>query len=258
MHCSQGEICGVLGANGAGKSTLFKIITGLMTPSSGEICIHSNGKKSIGAIIEKPALYPYLNAFENLKVFAQIQDLKLSKTAIHDKLEEVGLESKNDLEVSKYSMGMKQRLGIAIALLNNPSTLVWDEPFNGLDPMGTENLKNLIASLAKEKNIAVIISSHITEPLLSICDTMVVLKKGQMLLSGTLSEVIDRHITHYEIKGIGLVNAKAMQPFNYVVKGDSLIVKIAPDDIPKLLGDLITEGVKVQLCRPHIIFDTLL
>ena len=124
ISCAAGEICGLLGSNGAGKTTLFKILCKLVNPDSGAVKINAKGAKPIGAIIEKPALYDYLNAFDNLKIFASIQGAATDKKTLNESLKKVGLPLDRKDPVRNFSMGMKQRLGIAIALLNNPKCLV--------------------------------------------------------------------------------------------------------------------------------------
>lgn len=258
ISCAKGEICAVLGSNGAGKSTLFKIITGLISPSSGSVTITSRAKKTIGGIIEKPAFYPYLTGRENVKVFSKIQGLKLSEIELDHKLMEVGLLRDNPIQVSKYSMGMKQRLGIAIALLNDPQALVWDEPFSGLDPMGAEALKALILKLARTKGLAIIISSHIMGPLLSLCDTLYVLKEGHLLVSGELNSVLKKYITHYEIRGENIEYSEVLKNYNTEIKGNKANIKISNNDLNELLGSLIAEGVIINACNPIINFEELL
>src|SRR5690606_20457370 len=160
LHCSKGEIVGLLGRNGAGKTTLFKILFGLVRPDSGRVEFELSKHKSLGGIIENPGLYGYLDAFDNIKVFSRIQGLKLSKKDIELSLQRVGLPSDRTDRVQNYSMGMKQRLGIAIALLNNPCYLVLDEPFSGLDPIGIKAISSLILDLVAKDKIGVLIASH--------------------------------------------------------------------------------------------------
>ena len=258
ISCAKGEICAVLGANGAGKSTLFKIISGLITPSSGAIYISSDSKKVIGGIIEKPSLYPYLTGRENLKLFGSIQGLKLSELELDEKLQEVGLMENNPVRVSKYSMGMKQRLGIAIALLNDPQALVWDEPFSGLDPMGTEALKRLILKLAKSKGLAIVISSHIMGPLLSLCDTLYVLREGELILSGAMDTIIKNYISHYEIRGEGFEESKVLKNYNALIEGNKVTVEISAEAFNELLQSLLEEKVVISAFNPIINFEKLL
>ena len=131
-----GQICGLLGRNGAGKTTLFRILCGLIKPDEGEVIVNSARPKPVGGIIERPGLYPYLNATDNIKIFAGVQGIKIDHAFIRHNLTKVGLPIDRKDPVRNFSMGMKQRLGIAIALLNEPECLVLDEPFSGLDPTG--------------------------------------------------------------------------------------------------------------------------
>lgn len=207
ITCTAGQICGVLGANGAGKTTLFKMILGLLTPDEGELHIAKLSAKNSGGIIEKPALYEYLSARENLTLFAKIQGVKLSAIEIDEALKQVGLPLERNDAVSNFSLGMKQRLGIAIALLNNPSCLVLDEPFSGLDPMGIVSLRALIQELAATKNIGVLISSHIIEELQKVCSYLYVLKAGSLIAKGTVQEVLTQHSTYVIVYGKNLNNS---------------------------------------------------
>lgn len=249
ISCAAGEICGVLGANGAGKSTLFKIITGLVTPTSGNVKINTTSPKPIGGIIEKPSLYPYLNAVENLKVFAKMQGLPADPYFIEEKLRQVGLSLEKKYTVNKYSMGMKQRLGIAIALLNNPKSLILDEPFSGLDPLGIIALRELISKLANQDGIAIIISSHIMEQLLSICHKLYVLKNGKLVNSGEVSELMQQHIHQYEISAAHIERAKILRSYEVHFINDRAIVTVTKEGVPELLSKLLQEGYEVTSCR---------
>lgn len=174
----EGEICGLVGVNGAGKSTLMKILMGLIQANSGEILIDDNRTEKINnidGVIEKPALYENLSAYDNLKVKALLNDISDKK--IRDILNTVGLEN-NKVSVKKYSMGMKMRLGIALAILNDPKFLVLDEPFNGLDPIGVKQLNELIKNLSS-KNTTILISSHQLDTLIDISDHIVMINDGE-------------------------------------------------------------------------------
>lgn len=257
ISCSKGEICGVLGANGAGKSTLFKIITGLISPSSGTVKIHAHSAKPIGGIIEKPALYPYLNARENLMVFAKMQSLKITPEFIDEQIEMVGLPLEKDYSVSKFSMGMKQRLAIAISLLNQPESLILDEPFSGLDPLGIESLKVLIRNLAQDKGIAIFISSHIMEHLLSLSTKLYVLKNGKIVNSGAIEVLMHDHIQQYEIGGEGIRKSEVLKSFEAIFMEEKALISIQKEQVPKLLSDLLKEGIPIHSCKAVWNMDSL-
>lgn len=178
----KNSIYGLLGPNGAGKSTLLKMITGMTNPSSGEIYFndkHWNRKDlaNIGALIESPPIYENLTAFENLKVRALLYDLPNSR--IKEVLEIVELTNTGKKKAGHFSMGMKQRLGIAMALLNTPTLLILDEPTNGLDPIGMQDLRELILSFP-QKGITVILSSHILSEVEQIADDIGIIANGKL------------------------------------------------------------------------------
>ena len=182
LTVKKNSIYGLLGPNGAGKSTLLKMITGMLNPSSGEIYFQGSPLKrvdlvNIGALIESPPIYENLTAYENLKVRALLYDLPNSRIA--EVLEIVNLTDTGKKRTRQFSMGMKQRLGIAMALLNNPSLLILDEPTNGLDPIGIQDFSELMLSLPK-KGITVILSSHILSEVELIADHVGIIAGGKL------------------------------------------------------------------------------
>ncbi|OOV27880.1 hypothetical protein BXU11_10595 [Flavobacterium sp. LM5] len=250
MHCPPGEIIGLLGANGAGKTTLFKIIFGLIQPDSGTVILPQHRAKPLGGIIEKPGLYEYLSAAENLKLFAGMQGLKTSTNFTNDCLIQVGLDPNRKDAVSRFSMGMKQRLAIAIALLNQPAVLVLDEPFNGLDPIGVAALRQLILDLCEKQQLSIVLSSHITEEIAKTCHRLYVLKKGEMIHSGPTQELLSAHTIGYAIYGKGIANAKALQSYTYQIRGQMAWVAITSDQISDLIRALLKEGIAIESCIP--------
>lgn len=173
---------GLLGPNGAGKSTLLKLLTGVLKPSSGKIFYQgdiwqSKVLKNIGAMIEGPAIYPNLTAHENLQVLATLLDVKSER--IPQVLQTVDLKTTRNKMVKHFSLGMKQRLGIAMALLNQPELLILDEPTNGLDPLGIQELRELIRSFPSQ-GISVVLSSHILNEVQQIADTVGIMHDGQL------------------------------------------------------------------------------
>ena len=257
ISCGAGEICGLLGANGAGKTTLFKILFGLVTPDSGSVVLPDNAVKPIGGIIEKPALYEYLNAYDNIHLFSSIQGLKLTKKEIAAQLEKVGLPTDRMDPVAHFSMGMKQRLGIAIALLNNPSCLVLDEPFTGLDPMGVSSLRNLIAALAEKEGLAIILSSHIIEELSKLCHKLYVLKNGQLVNSGPTQDLIAANTLVYSICAPGIHNAACLSSYPVSFKGNCAMVRIDATKVPALIQQLHDENIFITSCTPELSMEKL-
>lgn len=183
----KGEIFGLIGKNGAGKSTLLKMIAGFIHPTTGSIRLfnHEVGHnhdyfERVGVLIESPGLYPYYTARRNLELLAMSYGLKDKETRINNILKQVGLEKDKHIKVKNYSMGMKQRLGIACALLGNPDLLILDEPINGLDPQGIVDVRNLIIELNKS-GMTIVIASHILEELSKIATKYALIDHGEII-----------------------------------------------------------------------------
>lgn len=196
----QGTICGLLGPNGAGKTMLIRLLTGLIHPTQGDIQINgksivSNRKqvvREIGAIVESPIFFPYMSGKENLINLARLHpqlSVKQQKERVAEVLQIVDLQNRADDKVRTYSLGMKQRLGIAQALLGKPSFLILDEPANGLDPMGIRELRGLIIRLNQEEGMTMLISSHLLDEIQKVCEQIVVIRDGKRLWSGCKDEL---------------------------------------------------------------------
>jgi ABC-2 type transport system ATP-binding protein len=258
IHIAPGQICGLLGRNGAGKTTLFKILCGLVTPDEGEVLINSRRPKPIGGIIERPGLYNFLNAYDNIKIFAGIQGAPADKHSIEQTLLKVGLPLDRKDPVRNFSLGMKQRLGIAISLINNPECLVLDEPFSGLDPIGVASLITLIRKLAEEENIAILLSSHMMGEISKCCHFIYVIEKGEIVNSGITNELINRHITSFSITASNISVSETLK--NYAVEmgiNDARVVCDA-EAIPSLLKELLKEGIEVTACTPVLTLEQLI
>lgn len=205
LEIKKNTIYGLLGPNGAGKSTILKMLVGLIRPTSGQIFFEGqpwNPKhlSNIGALIEAPALYGNLTAEENLLVHTKL--LGLPKKRINEVLETVDLTNTGKKRASQFSVGMKQRLGIAIALLSNPDLLILDEPTNGLDPFGIQELRELIHSFP-QKGITVILSSHILSEVAQVVDDIGIISEGRLLFQGTpdSDKNLEEFFTDVIIKG---------------------------------------------------------
>lgn len=189
----EGSVYGLLGPNGAGKSTILKMITGIMKPSSGEILFEDHlwtrkDLKDIGALIEEPAIYPNLTAKENLEVASTLYGLP--KKRVEEVLDIIGLRQVGKKKVRNFSMGMKQRLGLGMAIINNPKLLILDEPTNGLDPIGIEELRELIRSFPA-MGITVILSSHILSEVSQVADKVGIISNGIIGYDGEISKEDD-------------------------------------------------------------------
>ena len=193
---NRGNVYGILGPNGSGKSTTLGIVLNVVNKTSGDfkwfdgnITTHDALKK-VGAIIENPNFYPYMSAYDNLKLVCKIKGVDLSK--IDEKLEIVGLMDRKNSKFKTYSLGMKQRLAIASALLNDPQILILDEPTNGLDPQGIHQIRQIIKDIAVE-GTTILLASHLLDEVEKVCTHVVVLRKGVKLYSGRVDEMISSH-----------------------------------------------------------------
>ena len=192
----SGQIVGFLGANGAGKSTTIKMLTGLASITSGDAYIYGHSVKTdfekaisyVGAMIEIPEFYPYLSGYNNLKFFAKLSG-GIAPSRIDYVATLVGLKNRIKDKVSNYSLGMKQRLGVAQALLNNPKLLILDEPTNGLDANGIREFRMMLKDLATREHISIFISSHILSEMENLCDTIAIIDKGQIIEVKPLEEI---------------------------------------------------------------------
>lgn len=192
LDIPKGAIYGVLGPNGSGKTTLMSILMGVLNADSGTYSWFNGAnneaaRKRIGAIIETPNFYPYLSAVDNLKIVAKIKDV--DEARIDVVLSLTGLAERKNSKFKTYSLGMKQRLALASALLSDPEVLVLDEPTNGLDPQGIAEIRNLILEIANQGK-TIIISSHILAEIQKICTHVAILRKGELLQSGTIHDVL--------------------------------------------------------------------
>jgi len=193
---NKGNVYGILGPNGSGKSTTLGIVLNVVNKTSGDFhwfdgnTTTHDALKQVGAIIERPNFYPYMTAVQNLKLVCKIKGVDVSK--IEDKLEIVGLLDRKDSKFRTYSLGMKQRLAIASALLNDPEILILDEPTNGLDPQGIHQIRQIIKDIAKD-GTTILLASHLLDEVEKVCSHVVVLRKGVKLYSGRVDEMISSH-----------------------------------------------------------------
>jgi ABC-type multidrug transport system ATPase subunit len=254
-----GRVCGFLGQNGAGKSTTIRMLLTLIKPTSGTIEIFGldlfkNRKeilRQVGAIIERPDLYKYLTALENLRIFAAMSGVKVSEKKLMEQLEMVGLADRANSKVKTYSQGMKQRLGIATALVHDPKLIILDEPTNGLDPQGIADVRNLILQLSREKNKTLLISSHLLSEMELIADSMIIIDKGKKVVDGKVNELFDPAETIVELKtadDLSAIEKIQHSRLNKVLQGkrnDCILLKLHRNEIPGILKELIKMNVDV-------------
>ena len=200
IHVQKGRIYGLLGRNGAGKTTTMKMLLGLTKPTTGEIKIfgqdiHNNEKKllpRIGCLIESPGFYPNLTGTENLKIFARLRGIP-KKNAVESALDVVGLPNNDKKLFSQYSLGMKQRLAIALAIMHDPQLLILDEPINGLDPIGIAEVRTFIRDLCTERGKTILISSHILSEIALLADDIGIIDHGILLEEESLAQLEEKN-----------------------------------------------------------------
>ena len=214
LHIKKGSIYGFLGPNGAGKSTTMKMLLGLTAPTDGDFQIDNltfpNDRvqilKKIGSFIESPSFYPNLTGKENLDIIRRI--LGLPESSVDEALELVGLSEFGNRLAKKYSLGMKQRLGLASALLGEPPILILDEPTNGLDPQGVIEIRNIIRYLAKTENVTFIVCSHILSEVQNLCNRISIINNGEILVEGNTEDLIKKSnckcLEEYYLRVLGL------------------------------------------------------
>lgn len=249
----RGEIYGLIGQNGAGKTTMLRLITGLAFPTNGSIELFENNDrremtaahKRMGAIIENPALFPNMTAYENLEV-QRLQRGVPGRECIEKALKLVGLEGTGKKKVKNFSLGMKQRLGLAIALLSDPEFIILDEPTNGLDPMGIVEMRELLKKLNREKGLTVLISSHILSELYQLATKFGIIHQGQLLEEISAGELNDKCRQYLRIKvdepakGVNVLEEK-LSAHDFEILSDGTIKLYSYLDDVHLVSRTLTE-----------------
>ncbi len=248
-----GQVYGFLGQNGAGKSTTIRMLLTLIKPSSGTIQIfgmelHKHRKeilRKVGAIIERPDLYKYLTALENLRIFGIMSGIKISEKKLMDQLAMVGLADRAHSKVKTYSQGMKQRLGIATALVHDPELIILDEPTNGLDPQGIADIRNLILHLKKDLGKTLVVSSHLLSEVELIADSMIIIDKGKKLVEGKVNDLFDPSETVVEVKTINdeiaweKLKASRLGQFILHKRNDAILLKLHREQVPVVMKEMV-------------------
>lgn len=259
LNVYKGDVFGFLGPNGAGKSTTIRMLLTLISPTSGNIKIFGKDLKSnrseilsrVGAIVEKPDFYLYLSAYKNLEILGKISRADVSKKSIMQILELVGLADRYNSKVKTYSHGMKQRLGIAQALLHNPDLVILDEPTVGLDPQGIKEVRELILRLSSEKQITIFLSSHILKEIELVSNRMVIINKGTSLIEGEVKELLSKDSNNISIQFksqtdiSNIITASEYKSNSFSITDSHLNIQINEEKIPGLIHLLVSN--KVQL-----------
>lgn len=261
---NQGDVYGFLGQNGAGKSTSIRMILTLIKPDEGDIFFlgkniktHRNDiLKQTGAVIERPDLYKYLSAYDNVAIFAKMSGVKVTRKLVMDQLALVGLAERSSSKVNTFSQGMKQRLGIAVALVHDPKLVILDEPTNGLDPQGIADMRQLILMMQKDLGKTIIVSSHLLNEIEQIANRMIIINKGKKIAEGVVAEMLD------PAKSIVLLdttdNTSALDWLQQsawsanLQRVDHLIrLQMSKADIPSMVSALSLAGIHIQSLQPR-------
>ena len=258
FRVNKGEVFGFLGPNGAGKTTTIRMIVGLMGITSGDITIGGYSIKSqfedavghIGAIVENPEMYKFLTGYQNLVHYARMSK-GISKVKIAETVELVGLSERIHDKVKTYSLGMRQRLGLAQCLLHDPDVLILDEPTNGLDPAGIREIRDYVRLLAREKNMAVIVSSHLLSEMEMMCDRIGIIQDGRLVDVQRVNEFVHEgtEVT-YELEVVPAEKALNLLAMNYPdLKANhsrnGLTVEISKEEIPNLVKLLVAQDISI-------------
>lgn len=254
LEVKQGEVFGFVGPNGAGKTTLIKTMLGLYKQDSGSITINGfniktefeKAMENIGAIIENPEMYDYLSGKDNLKIYKMISNS--SDEALEEIIKTVKLENRINNKVKTYSLGMRQRLGLAQALISKPKLLILDEPTNGLDPIGIKELRDLLKKISKEKNISVFVSSHILSEIELMCDRIAIIDGGSLIeikdLKDKKQDVKDKVL--FEVSNPKLASEHLnKQNYKNEISDNHVVVETKKEDIPNINKLLVNNNINV-------------
>lgn len=256
----EGDVYGFLGQNGAGKSTTIRMLLTLVKPTSGRIEIfgqdlNKNRKEilsQVGAVIEKPDLYKYLSAYENLALFARMSGMSPVRSQLYGQLEMVGLGGRENDRVKTYSQGMKQRLGIAVALIHNPRLIILDEPTNGLDPQGIADMRNLILHLSRHLKKTIIVSSHLLHEIEQISTRMLIIDQGKKIIEGSAASLVDPARTRVEVEvtdpsyALDMLTGTPWMPYFLKIHRHVLIFELPKEKIPELNRTLVELRIQVM------------
>lgn len=264
LHVNRGDVFGFLGPNGAGKSTTIRMMLSLISPTSGTINIFGkslleNRKEiltNIGAIVEKPDFYQYLPAIKNLEILAKISGKEVSSKRIVELLDLVGLKDRAKSKVKTYSHGMKQRLGIAQALLHDPELIVLDEPTTGLDPQGMKEIRDLILRLSKDENKTIFLSSHILSEIELVANRMIIINKGKKIVEGEVSNLLNSNKVKVTVEVENIVTVKNILEttkwLNQIesISANKINFNLEQNEIPLLNKFLVENGIMVSALVP--------
>ncbi|MGG2081020.1 MULTISPECIES: ABC transporter ATP-binding protein [Lysinibacillus] len=253
-----GQITGFLGPNGAGKTTTIRMMTGLMHPTEGKVIIdglslqenYEEAISKVGVIVENPEMYKFMTGYKNLLHFARMHK-NVTKDRIQEVVNQVGLEKRIHEKVSTYSLGMRQRLGLAQALLHRPKFLILDEPTNGLDPAGIREFRMYLRKIATEDGVSVFVSSHLLSEIELMCDRVAVIQSGKLI---DIRDIHSDNSSFYYIEATPNEQAVSLLQkldINFVSENSGYVVEIQKEDIPSFITNFVNEGIQLFAVQPH-------
>lgn len=253
-----GQITGFLGPNGAGKTTTIRMMVGLMNPTSGDVVIEGvslkedfeRGIAKVGVIVENPEMYKFISGYKNLVHFARMHE-GVTKERIDEVVNQVGMQNRIHEKVSTYSLGMRQRLGLAQALLHRPKFLILDEPTNGLDPAGIREFRMHLRSIAEKEGVSVFVSSHMLSEIELMCDRIAVIQNGKLI---DIRDMAKTRESHYYIEALPLDTAEAFlkeEGFTVESYKDGFIINAEKEQIPALIQQFAGREQQLFAVQPH-------
>ncbi|GIN38614.1 MULTISPECIES: ABC transporter ATP-binding protein [Heyndrickxia] len=262
FNIEEGEVFGFLGPNGAGKTTTIRMIVGLMKISSGDILVCGKNVKSeyeealrnVGGIVENPEMYKFLTGYQNLMQYARM--IKgITKEKINEVIELVGLEDRIHEKVKTYSLGMRQRLGLAQSLLHEPKVMILDEPTNGLDPAGIREIRDHLRKLTKQKGMAVIVSSHLLSEMEMMCDRIAIIQKGKLIDVQKVHDFVyedtkQKYFIEVELTENAKESLKTLQEYSIKQVETGIEVEIEKNQVPEFIQALIQAGIRIYEVKP--------
>ncbi|MGG2074322.1 ABC transporter ATP-binding protein [Lysinibacillus irui] len=253
-----GQITGFLGPNGAGKTTTIRMMTGLMKPTEGKVLIdglslqehYEEAISKVGVIVENPEMYKFMSGYKNLLHFARMHK-NVTKERIQEVVQQVGLEHRIHEKVSTYSLGMRQRLGLAQALLHRPKFLILDEPTNGLDPAGIREFRMYLRKIASEEGVSVFVSSHLLSEIELMCDRVAVIQNGKLI---DLRDIHNESSSFYYVEAQPKEQVSAYlkeHDYQFAAENGGYVVEMTKENVPALITQLVQEGIQLFAIQPH-------
>jgi len=252
FEVKKGEVVGLLGPNGAGKTTLMRMMVGMIRMTEGEVWIDGQSVKQqfestaakIGAVIENPEFYPFLSGYENFTYFGHMNS-NVTEDRIDEVVQLLGMGQVIDRKVKAYSLGMRQRLGIAQALIHNPDVLILDEPTNGLDPNGIHEMRMYIKKIAHEQGKAVLVSSHLLSEVELMCDRVIIIQHGEYVTTQSIQRDGSLEMETIHIRVDDVKRAADLLTYDAVIQDNELILTVENEEIPNVIRTLTEKSIRI-------------